>query len=308
MPRSTARFKPVGLKLPPVLLVLSLFAQFSVQTGAQEASPASDGAKDVILATTTSTQDSGLLDILVPLFEQKTGYHLKPIAVGSGAAIKLGEEGEADVLLVHSPADEEAFMAAGYGVDRQIVFFNDFVIVGPAGDPAGIAGATSATEAMQKIAAARAPFISRGDASGTNKKEIDLWKTAGVDPGGAWYVESGTGMGDALNIASERDAYTLADRGTYLALRSRLSLAILVEGDISLLNVYHVIAVNPNRHTTVNIAGATAFIAFLLDPSTQQVIGRFGAEAYGPPLFTPCARDVCGVELAVDPMASPAAA
>ncbi len=275
---------------------------------AQDGTPAPRGARDVILATTTSTQDSGLLDVLVPLFERQTGYHLKPIAVGSGAALKLGQEGEADVLLVHAPADEEAFMVAGYGVDRHLVFYNDFVIVGPMDDPAGVAGTASAVEALRKIAAAKVAFVSRGDDSGTNKKELALWQATGITPTGSWYVESGTGMGDTLNIASERDAYTLTDRGTYLALQSRLSLKVLVEGDEGLVNVYHVIAVNPAAHPAVNTAGAQAFVAFLLDPATQQVVGDFGRERFGQPLFTPCADDACGVEGAGTPAASPAAA
>lgn len=290
------------------MLILVLSDQGISGVSAQNATPAPRGEDDVILATTTSTQDSGLLDVLVPIFEQKTGFNLKPIAVGSGAALKMGQNGEADVLLVHSPADEQTFMDAGYGVDRHLVFYNDFIIVGPAGDPAGIAGTASATEAMKKIADTTSPFVSRGDDSGTNKKELGLWKSAGIDPSGSWYTESGTGMGDTLNIASERDAYTLTDRGTYLAQKSRLALNILVEGDRSLLNVYHVIAVNPDRYTTINSAGAQAFIAFLLDPAIQQIVGEFGTQEFGQPLFTPCADNVCGVEPAATPAASPAAA
>ncbi len=264
-----------------------------------------DGPRDVILATTTSTQDSGLLDVLVPLFEQQTGYHLKPIAVGSGAALKLGEKGEADVVLAHSPAAEEAFMAAGFGLTREIVMYNDFVIVGPADDPAGIRGERSAIEAMRRIATAQAPFASRGDDSGTNALELKLWDQAAIAPSGGWYTESGTGMGDTLNIANERQAYTVADRGTYLALRDRLDLDILVEGDKPLLNVYHVIAVNPANGKAVNTAGCRAFLDFLLDPATQQVIGEFGVERFGDPLFTACAHNECGVETVATPSATP---
>lgn len=271
---------------------------------------ASQASKQVILSTTTSTQDSGLLDVLVPLFEQQTGYHLKPIAVGTGAALKMGEQGEADVLLVHAPSAELDYMKQGYGARRDLVMFNDFVIVGPASDPAGIKGDGSALDAMKKIAARKSPFVSRGDDSGTNKLELALWKQAGITPRGSWYTESGTGMGDTLNIASERRAYTITDRGTYLALRSRLDLPILVQGDKVLLNVYHVITVNPKRFKTINVAGGNAFADFLLAPATQKVIGEFGVAKFGQPLFTPCAHDSCGrfpVESGATPAATPAA-
>jgi len=290
-----------------ILAIIALLAAVLLAprpVAAQEGTP-ERGPRDVILATTTSTQDSGLLDVLVPLFEEQTGYHLKPIAVGSGAALKLGEEGEADVLLVHSPAAEAEFMDAGFGVNRRLVFYNDFVIVGPDDDPAEIAGSTSAVDAMAKIAAAEAPFISRGDDSGTHRLELGLWEKAGIEPSGDWYVESGTGMGDTLNIANERDAYTVTDRGTYLAQSDRLSLPILVEGDPALLNVYHVIAVNPENHDRINTAGAEAFIDFLLDPAVQSVIGEFGVEEFGQPLFTPCADNSCGIEPVGTPTASP---
>ena len=258
---------------------------------------------EVILATTTSTQDSGLLDALVPLFHEQTGYHLKPIAIGSGAALELGRRGEADVLLVHSPAAEQDFMAQGLGIERRTVMVNDFIVVGPSDDPAGIAGAPSALEAMARIAAAEAPFVSRGDESGTNALELRLWQQAAITPAGSWYTESGTGMGDTLNIANERRAYTLADRGTYLVLRDRLELDVLVEGAPELLNVYHVITVNPVNGPAVNTGGAGAFMAFLVDPATQREIGEFGVERFGQPLFTPCADNACGVDAAATPAA-----
>ena len=259
--------------------------------------------REIILATTTSTQDSGLLDALVPLFQEQTGYRLKPIAIGSGAALELGRRGEADVLLVHSPAAEQDFMAEGLGTERRTVMVNDFIIVGPPSDPAGIAGAPSALEAMARIATAEAPFVSRGDESGTNALELQLWRQVSIAPAGAWYTESGTGMGDTLNIANERQAYTLADRGTYLALRDRLELDVLVEHTPELLNIYHVITVNPANGPAVNTAGADAFVTFLLDPATQRVIGEFGVERFGQPLFTPCAGNACGVEAAATPVA-----
>jgi tungstate transport system substrate-binding protein len=260
---------------------------------------------ELILATTTSTQDSGLLDELVPLFNEATGYNLKPIAVGSGAALELGKRGEADVILAHSPAAEAEFMAGGFGVERRTVMFNDFVLVGPADDPAGIRGG-SATEAMAAAAAAEAPFVSRGDDSGTHALELRLWDQAGIEPGGGWYTESGTGMGDTLNIANERGAYTLSDRGTFLSLRDQLDLEVLVEGDRALLNVYHVITVNPANGPAVNTEGARAFLAFLLEPATQEAIGAFGVDHFGEPLFTPCADNACGVLPATPAAGTPA--
>jgi len=242
---------------------------------------------DLILATTTSTQDSGLLDVLIPLFEQQTGYRVKTVAVGSGQAMTMGQQGNADVLLVHSPAAEVTFMAAGWGKDRVLVMHNDFIIVGPSSDPAKIKG-LAPVDAFKAVAAASAAFISRGDNSGTNAKELALWKSAGIDPAGskaAWYVESGQGMGATLQIASEKSAYTLTDRATYLANKANLQLDILVEKDNSLLNVYHVITVNPDKWPKVNYTGAMAFLNFMTSPSTQEVIGKFGVDKYGQQLF-----------------------
>ena len=241
----------------------------------------------LILATTTSTQDSGLLDVLIPIFEEQTGYTVQVIAVGSGQAMQMGQEGNADVLLVHSPSAEEQFMADGYGSDRRLVMHNDFIIVGPASDPAAIRGMTSAGEAFTAIATAQAPFMSRGDDSGTHKKELGIWTALGLTPEGDWYVESGQGMGATLTIASEQGAYTLTDRATFLANQSGLSLEILVEGDIALLNIYHVIVVNPELWPLVNHQGALAFADFITSPETQAIIGQFGVEEYGQPLFFP---------------------
>jgi tungstate transport system substrate-binding protein len=264
------------------------------------------GPQDVILATTTSTADTGLLDALGPPFKEATGYTLKPIAVGSGAALALGERGEADVVLAHSPQAEQDFMEEGYGAERRTVMYNDFVIVGPEDDPAGIAGAASAVAAFQGIAESQARFVSRGDESGTNTLELRLWKEAGIEPAGDWYIESGTGMGETLTIANERGAYTVTDRGTYLALRDRLELPLLFEGDPALINIYHVITLNSANGPNINVAGGEAFLMFLLDPATQTFIGAFGIEEFGEPLFTPCADNSCGVEAAATPMASPA--
>lgn len=250
--------------------------------------PAAPANPNLILATTTSTQDSGLLDVLVPMFEQQTGYTVQTVAVGTGAALKMAEEGNADVLLVHAPASEKALMEAGWGKDRFLVMHNDFVIVGPADDPAGIKGTPTAVEAFQKIADAGANFITRGDDSGTNKMEISLWGKTSSDPNGqAWYIDSGQGMGATLTITSEKQAYTLTDRATYLANKVNLSLDILVEGDAALLNVYHVITVNPEKWPKSNYDGAIAFAKFMTDPATQTVIGDFGVDKFGQPLFFP---------------------
>jgi len=244
--------------------------------------------KTLILATTTSTQDSGLLDVLVPMFEKKTGYFVKTIAVGSGQAMTMGRKGEADVLLVHSPAAEKKFMEDGFGVSRRLVMHNDFVIVGPAEDPAMIKGVKSAAAAIKKIAAAQALFVSRGDNSGTHAKEKDLWKVAGVQyEGEKWYQQTGLGMGQTLNVAAEKKGYTLTDRGTYLALAKTLKLGILVEGDAVLLNIYHVIEVNQTKWPKVNIAAATAFADFMVSKETQEIIKTFGVDKYGSPLFFP---------------------
>ena len=249
--------------------------------------PPTPAQAELILATTTSTQDSGLLDVLVPEFEKLTGYQVKTVAVGSGQALTMGKEGNADVLLVHSPAAEKEFMAGEYGVDRRLVMHNDFIIVGPATDPAGIKKTTTAADALKAIAAAEAPFVSRGDDSGTHKAELALWKKAAITPEGAWYQESGQGMGATLTIASEKGAYTLTDRATYLAQKDKLDLEILVEGDPALLNIYHVISVNPAKWPKVNAAGATAFADFLTSPDGQAMIGSFGVEKFGQPLFVP---------------------
>jgi tungstate transport system substrate-binding protein len=245
---------------------------------------------ELILATTTSTQDSGLLDVLVPMFEQQSQLHVKTISVGTGQAMALGARGEADVLLVHAPESEKQWMAEGNGVDRRLVMYNDFVVIGPPDDPVGIAGATSAVEVMQRIAAAGAPFISRGDNSGTHQLELQLWRAAGFDPHGqAWYQEVGQGMGQTLTIANDRLAYTITDRGTYLARKGTLDLLIHAQGYQSFLNVYHVITVNPIKSAQINTVAAQAFADFILSTETQMTIGRFGVEKFGQPLFFPAA-------------------
>ncbi len=242
----------------------------------------------LILATTTSTQDSGLLDVLVPAFEKETGYSVKTVAVGSGAAIALGTKGDADVVLVHSPAAEKAMVDAGDGVERALVMHNDFIIVGPAADPAGVKAATTTGEAMTAISTKQARFISRGDNSGTNALELALWKGLSRTPKGqSWYEESGQSMGATLQIASQKTAYTISDRATYLAQKKNLDLDILFQKDKALLNVYHVIVVNPVKHTNTNVTAARAFAAYMVRADVQDVIGKFGFDTAGEQLFVP---------------------
>lgn len=254
----------------------------------------SSGDEELILATTTSTQDSGLLDVLVPEFEDQYDCNVKTIAVGSGEALRLGSEGEADVLLVHSPKAEEEFMTAGNGESRELVMHNDFVIVGPADDPAAIAGADSAAAAMALIAESEATFLSRGDESGTHTKEKGLWTTAEIEPAGSWYQETGQGMGATLNVTTEKQGYTLSDRGTFLSQQDNLDLEILYEGDKSLNNVYHVIVVDPQKHTEVNVDCARDFSTFIIASDTQATIGEFGVDEFGEPLFIPDAGTDAG--------------
>ena len=244
--------------------------------------------KDIIMATTTSTQDSGLLDVLIPIFEKKNGYRVKTIAVGSGQSMAMGQKGEADVLLVHSPDAEKKFVAEGYGVNRRLVMHNDYIVVGPAEDPAKIKGMKPTTEVFKKIAAAGALFLSRADNSGTNSKEKAIWKAAGINPEGQkWYQQTGLGMGQTLNVTAEKKGYTLADRGTYLALKKNLRLDILMEGDAILLNIYHVIEVNPAKWPKVNQAGAKAFADFMVSKEVQEIVKTFGVDKFGSPLFFP---------------------
>ncbi len=243
-------------------------------------------AQEVILATTTSTQDTGLLDVLVPEFEKKTGYKVKVIAVGSGAAMEMGKRGEADVLLVHAPQAEKELVDSGAGINYRLVMHNDFIVVGPPDDPAGIKG-KNVLEAFKLIADKKVVFISRGDESGTHKKEKELWALAGIKPEGSWYQQSGTGMGQTLNIANEKQGYTLSDKGTYLAHKRNINLEVLVEKDKSLLNIYHVMQVNPEKFDKVNGEGGKAFVEFMVSPEVQRIIGEYGKDKYGEPLFTP---------------------
>ena len=265
-----------------LVLMIAVFLIFGLFTGCTN-----DNNKEVILATTTSTQDSGLLDVLVPIFEEQTGYMVKTIAVGTGKALAMGEEGEADVLLVHAPDAEMVLIDNGDAINRRLVMHNDFVLVGPKNDPAGIKGFTEAKKVFAKIAETESLFISRGDDSGTNKKELAIWKVAGIEPKGTWYQETGQGMGATLRIASEKKGYTLTDRATYLALRKILALDILLEGEENLLNIYHVMQVNPEKSEKINGKAGQAFVEFMISPETQEIISEFGVDKYGQPLFFP---------------------
>lgn len=253
------------------------------------ASPAATKASgELILATTTSFQDSGLLDVLTEKFEKDTGYNLTAVAVGSGAAIAQGSRGDADVVFAHSPAAEKKMVEDGDGTERALVMHNDFVLVGPPADPSGVKSAAAVNDAMTALATGKARFISRGDDSGTNVFELNLWKAAAIQPSGqSWYEESGQGMAATLQIASQKGAYTLTDRGTFLAQKANLDLEIVYEGKPQLLNYYHVIVVNPDKHPGVNATAARAFAAFMVSDEVQAIIRTFGVDKYGEPLFYP---------------------
>jgi tungstate transport system substrate-binding protein len=271
------------------LRALAALTVLVVVIGLVEADAQTAPSRIVVLSTTTSTQDSGLLDVLVPLFERQTGYTLKTISVGTGQALVLAARGEADVTLAHAPSLEQTYLAEGKMRNRRLVMYNDFVIIGPAADRAGIKGDRSAVAALKKIAAAGARFVSRGDRSGTHDLEQRLWKAAGVTPRAPWYIESGQGMGATLGIADDRGAYTLTDRATLLAFARRVRLEVMVEGDRPLLNIYSVMEVNLANGPRVNAAGGKAFADFMLAPATQNVIKTFGVDTYGEALFVPIA-------------------
>jgi len=261
-------------------LLVTLFLLVSCATPASQ-------KPELLLVSTTTTQDTGLLDVLLPAFTDRTGYEVQLVAVGSGQALKIGEQGNADVILLHSPAAEKEFVTDGFGIDRRLVMHNDFIIVGPLADPAGIRG-KSPGEALTQIYNSGTTFVSRGDESGTHIKELALWNKAGLDSSSQkWYLETGQGQGATLLVASEKGGYALVDRGTYLAYKQNLDLDILVEGDPFLLNVYHVITVNPEKWPDTNVDEAKAFADFITSPEGQALIGSFGVEGFGQPLFIP---------------------
>jgi len=243
--------------------------------------------QEMILATTTSVQDTGLLDVIVPIFEQQNGYRVKAVAVGTGQALAMAGKGEADVVLAHAPETEKKYVSEGVLVHRRLVMHNTFLLAGPAADPAKVKETTAAVDALKKIAAAQAPFISRGDDSGTHKLEKKLWEQAGITPAGDWYLEAGQGMGRTLSIAGEKQAYVIADRATYLAFQKTTGLAVLLQGDPLFLNLYHVLEVNPEKFPKVNATGGKAFADFLLSPTVQDMLKTFGMDKFGEPLFHP---------------------
>lgn len=266
------------------LVTAALFLAITFHLPAGEAA-----SRSVILSTTTSTQDSGLLDVLVPLFQRKN-YNLKTISVGTGQALALAARGESDVTLAHAPSLEKKYVATGKLLNRRLVMYNDFVVVGSRDDPANIKSTKSSLEALRLIAKSQARFVSRGDNSGTHALEKSLWNQLGIEPTRPWYIESGQGMGATLGIANDRNAYTITDRATYLAFRKRLALVILLEGDRPLLNIYSVMEVNPANGPRINAAGGKAFADFMVGAEAQAVIKIFGVEKYGQPLFVPIAR------------------
>lgn len=271
---------------PPILARHSIF-QLILLGVVLAVFPAQGDEHTIRLATTTSTENAGLLAVLLPPFEQRTGYKVHVIAVGTGKALRIARDGDVDVVMVHAPAAERAFVAAGHGVNRRDLMYNDFVIVGPKEDPAGVRGITDAAVALSRVAMLGALFISRGDDSGTHKKEQELWVAAGVTPAGRWYREAGQGMGRVLQMAGELGAYTLTDRGTWLAMRNKIPLETVVEGDNRLFNPYGIIAVNPARYRGVNYSGAMALIAWVTSVPGQAIVRDFAID--GEPLFRPLA-------------------
>ncbi|AKL94378.1 ABC-type tungstate transport system, periplasmic component [Clostridium aceticum] len=267
----------------------------------QEAPPAEETPQDaapqvantnLLLSTTTSTENSGLLDAILPVFEKETGIEVKVVAVGTGQALQMGKDGEADVLLVHAKASEEEFVAEGHGVERFEVMYNDFVLLGPDSDPAGVLASASndILKAFQLVYDNQAPFVSRGDDSGTHKMELELWKELGLEPSGNWYVEAGQGMGAVIQMTDEMVGYTLTDRATYLSMKNNLELQVVTEGDTKLFNQYGIIAVNPDKNDKINFEAAEVFIDWMLSEKGQQLIGEFGKAEYGEPLFIPNAK------------------
>jgi tungstate transport system substrate-binding protein len=249
--------------------------------------PSAAQQTDLVLATTTSVRDAGLLEAIIPPFERQTGYRVKVIAVGSGQAMELGRRGEADILVLHDPVGEERFVREGYGIVRQPLMHNQFVVVGPAEDPAGVRSVTTAAAALAAVAGSRARFISRGDRSGTHVKEQALWSAAGIEPDGVWHLESGQGMSATIQIANELRAYTLTDLGTFLSHKAPLDLEVLLEGDSALFNPYHVVLPNPERFPWINASGGRSLLDYVLSSEAQSVIGAFGRDRFGRPLFVP---------------------
>ena len=291
-----------------VTLTLSILLIFTLLTGCAPKEDNQDVEKpkednnvveagSIILSTTTSTQDSGLLDYLLPKFEEETGIEVKVVAVGTGKALQMGKDGDADILLVHAKESEEEFVAEGYGLERRDVMYNDFILVGPKDDPLKLKenSPNNILEGLKAIAENETKFVSRGDDSGTHKKELSIWKEAGIEPEGEWYLSAGSGMGDVLKIADEKEAYTITDRATYLSMKDTLDLDIIIEGDKNLFNQYGIIPVNADKFDDkikdkINAEGAKIFMDWILSEDTQKLIGEYGVEEFGMPLFVPNAK------------------
>lgn len=271
-----------------MLLVLSACGQTSNQKDAATSKKETKTAAkptSMILATTTSTQDSGLLDVIIPMFEKQNNVKVKTVAVGTGQALAMGTKGEADALLVHAPAAEKVVVDAGDAINYKRVMYNDFILVGPKDNPAGVSG-KDVKVALKKLADTKSIFVSRGDDSGTNKKELEVWKAANITPAGDWYVKTGQGMGATLGVASQKNGYVLTDRATWLAQEKNYSnLKIVVEGAPDLMNIYHVMQVNPAKHKGVNSKDAKKFVDFMVNDKTMKVISEFGKKEYGQALF-----------------------
>jgi tungstate transport system substrate-binding protein len=268
----------------PVVAALVAVTGLAPAATAQPVNP-----QEIVILTTTTTQDSGILRILTDAFAKRSGLTVKPIVAGSGDILKQGARGEGDVLLTHSPDAEKAWMAEGNGTSRRLVMYNDFVIIGPENDPAKIRG-LKASDALRRIAEAKAPFVSRGDQSGTHVRELAMWKRAGIEPKGqSWYRETGQGQGLTMDVASQFQGYAFTDRGTYLVHAKRVGLPILVENDPALYNIYHVMPVNPAKFPKVNASAGNAFEDWVLSPEGQNVIAEFGKAQYGRSLFVPAA-------------------
>lgn len=272
-------------KLLLVLLICSLLAGCAVKKEEKVENNA-----PIILATTTSTENSGLLDFILPNFIEKYGREVKVVAVGTGKTLELGQNGEADVLLVHAKSSEIEFVEAGHGTERFDVMYNDFLLVGPKGQQVIEPNASDIVKALKKLEETKAIFISRGDDSGTHKKELSIWETMGIEPRGDWYVSAGKGMGDTIIMADEMLGYTITDRATYLSMKNDLQLDVVVEGDSSLFNQYGVIPVNPSKSDLINAEGANEFVEWILSKECQELIGQFGVAEYGEPLFMPNAQ------------------
>lgn len=285
--------KHLAIALSLLLIVLSLAGcANNTQQEPQQPQQQEKTTGSIILSTTTSTNDSGLLDYLLPKFTEKTGIEVKVVAVGTGKALQMGKDGDADILLVHAKASEEEFVKEGHGTERKDVMYNDFVLVGPKDDPIKLKEnyPNDTLEAFKSISQAQGKFVSRGDDSGTHKKELAIWKEAGIEPSGQWYISAGSGMADVLKIASEKAAYTMTDRATYLSLRDTLDLDIVVENDNRLFNQYGIIPVNPDKNDKINAEGAKVFMDWMLSEEGQSLIGEYGKEKYGMPLFIPNAK------------------